>query len=98
MDVTSERRRRCRTASGSTTPAGGPSWSTVPSTASSARSLQARARARARRASSTRFVTRQKKDGSWEKVDHETLVRACADPNADEALLTSLRVRMRQHA
>ena len=32
-----------------------------------------------------KFVTRQKKDGSWEKVDHETLkVRACADPNADE--------------
>ena len=31
-----------------------------------------------------KFVTRQKKDGSWEKVDHETLkVRACADPNEE---------------
>lgn len=31
-----------------------------------------------------KFVTRQKKDGSWEKVDHETLrVRVCADPNAE---------------
>ena len=31
-----------------------------------------------------KFVTRQNKDGSWGKVDHETLrVRACADPNAE---------------
>jgi len=32
-----------------------------------------------------KFVTRQKKDGSWEKADHETFrVRACADPNAED--------------